>query len=105
MHHDRPAGAGRRILEATVRRARRTGAALAGLVAVALVAAGCGSGSSTGPQAQTTANVGQNQINPVPYDQVPAGGTLTWPLNSTIVQFNANEIDGNDVNFVYVMQA
>lgn len=88
-----------------MRRSRRTGAALAGLVAVAVVAAGCGSGNSTGPEAQTTANAGKNQINPVPYDQVPSGGTLTWPLNSTIVQFNSNEIDGNDINFVYLTQA
>ena len=88
-----------------MRRARRTGAALAGLVAVAVVAAGCGNSNSTGPEAQTTANAGQNQINPVPYGQVPSGGTLTWPLNSTIVQFNSNEIDGNDVNFVYLTQA
>src|SRR4029079_19436363 len=45
------------------------------------------------------------QINKMPYAQVPAGGTLTWPSDSTIVQFNSNEIDGNDINFVYLTQA
>jgi peptide/nickel transport system substrate-binding protein len=74
---------------------------MAALAAVALLGAACsGGGSNSGPTQQTAANRGQNQINPVPYDQVKQGGTLHYALNGKIVQFNYNETDGtNSVNF------
>jgi peptide/nickel transport system substrate-binding protein len=78
---------------------------MAALVVAGLVAAGCSSGSSSGPTAQTTANAGQNQIKATPYSQVQAGGNLNWPIDSTIVQFNTNELDGNDLNTVQLMDA
>jgi peptide/nickel transport system substrate-binding protein len=82
-------------LGGTLTRARRTGAALATLVAVALIGAGCSSSGSSGkPTAQTTANRGQNQINPVAYDKLKQGGTLNYPLLGTIVNFNLDEVDG-----------
>jgi len=81
-----------------MRRTRAVGAGMAALVVAALVAAGCGGGNSNAPQAQTTANAGQNQTNPLPYAQVKQGGNLNWPIDSTIVNFNTNELDGNDLN-------
>jgi len=86
-------------------RTRQASAGIAALVVAGLVAAGCGGGNSSSPQAQTTANAGQNQIAPMPYDQVPQGGTLDWPIDATIVQFNTNELDGNDLNTVQLMDA
>ena len=84
---------------------RRAGAVMAALVVVGVVAAGCGGGNSNSPTSQTTANAGQNEINPVAYDQVPQGGTLKWPIDATIVQFNTNELDGNELNAVQMMDA
>jgi peptide/nickel transport system substrate-binding protein len=78
---------------------------MAALVVAALVAAGCSSGNSNAPAAQTTANAGQNQIAPLPYAQVKQGGNVNWPINSTIVNFNTNELDGNDLNTVQLMDA
>jgi peptide/nickel transport system substrate-binding protein len=89
-----------------MRRVRRAGAALAGLVGVATIVAGCGSsGGGNSPTEQTTANVGQNQIKHVPYANVKNGGNLNWPVNAQIVQFNTNEIDGNTLDAVNVMDA
>jgi peptide/nickel transport system substrate-binding protein len=88
-----------------MRRTRAVGAGMAALVVAALMAAGCGGGNSNAPQAQTTANAGQNQINPLPYAQVKQGGNLNWPIDSTVVNFNTNELDGNDLNTVQLMNA
>jgi len=79
---------------------------LAGLVGVATIVAGCGSGGNgNSPTEQTTANVGQNQIKNVPYDQVAQGGNLNYPVSAAIVQFNTNELDGNTLDAVNVMDA
>lgn len=79
---------------------------MAALAGVALIVAGCGSsGKGSGAQAQTTANAGQNQIKTMPYDQVKQGGNLNYPLSSAIVNFNTNEIDGNTLDTVDVMNA
>ncbi len=86
-------------------RARRTGAALATLVAVALIGAGCSSTSSNGkPTAQTTKNAGVNQIHPVAYDKLKQGGTLNANVSGTVVQFNYNEIDGNTSDNFSIVQ-
>ncbi|MEO9238279.1 MAG: ABC transporter family substrate-binding protein [Jatrophihabitantaceae bacterium] len=39
------------------------------------------------------------------YDQVPAGGTLRWPIDSYPPNFNINEIDGNDINISNIMNS
>lgn len=86
-------------------RARRTGAALATLVAVALIGAGCSSSGSSKQTEQTTANAGQNQINPIAYDKVKQGGNLNYPLSGKIVNFNDNEVDGNTLDCFNLMNA
>lgn len=86
-------------------RARRTGAAVATLVAVALIGAGCSSGSSSKQTEQTTANAGQNQINSLAYDKVKQGGNLNYPLSGKIINFNQNEVDGNTLDTFNVMGA
>jgi peptide/nickel transport system substrate-binding protein len=37
---------------------------------------------------------GQNEINPVPRDQIPDGGDLRWPLDQLPDNFNRNQVDG-----------
>jgi peptide/nickel transport system substrate-binding protein len=86
-------------LGGTLTRARRTGAALATLVAVALIGAGCSSTGSTSKIApQTPTNRGVNQINPVDYSKLTQGGTLNLPVEGTIVQFNLDEVDGPNLD-------
>jgi len=75
---------------------------LAAIIAVAIALTGCGGGgskSSSGAGSATgkaQASATANDINPLPYDQVPAGGTLRWPLDSFPPNFNVLDIDGNE---------
>jgi peptide/nickel transport system substrate-binding protein len=41
------------------------------------------------------ASASQNQINPVPYDQVPDGGTLRWAINTFPANFKPYEVDAD----------
>jgi peptide/nickel transport system substrate-binding protein len=72
-------------------------AALVAATTLALSACGGGSGGGgggapvVGPDQQQQ---GQNDINPVPRDQVPEGGDLRWPLDQLPDNFNRNQVDG-----------
>jgi peptide/nickel transport system substrate-binding protein len=66
-------------------------------VSVALAGAACTGGStkpgahpSSGPAAAALVN----QINPVAYAKLTAGGTLNYPLLAPITNFNVNQLDG-----------
>jgi len=78
---------------------------LAAAVAVSLALTACGGSDDSGgnnnnnggdKKAQAASNL--NDINPMPYDQVPDGGTMRWPINSYPANFNINQIDGNESN-------
>jgi peptide/nickel transport system substrate-binding protein len=64
----------------------------------ALAVSACGGGSGGGGGAPVVApdqqQQGQNEINPVPRDQVPDGGDLRWPLDQLPDNFNRNQVDG-----------
>ncbi len=74
------------------------------LVALVLTlgATACGRTQSEGGEggSETTAggppSATENQIKPLPRDQVQDGGRLTWPIDSMPVTFNYNHIDGTD---------
>jgi len=81
---------------------------LATVVAVSLALTACGSSKSSGggtkdsgKKAQATSTL--NDTSPMAYDQVPSGGTLRWPIDSYPVNFNINEIDGNESNTNFLM--
>ena len=77
---------------------------LATVVAASLALTACGGSNDksgggdqkTDKKAQAASNL--NSINPLDYDQVPAGGTLRWPIDSYPANFNLNHIDGNEFN-------
>jgi peptide/nickel transport system substrate-binding protein len=82
----------------------QTRALLALAAAFGLAAAACGGApSNQAPAKQQSAT--ENQINPLPRDQVRDGGTLTWPLDQMPVNFNYNQIDGTEWNGWYVIGA
>jgi peptide/nickel transport system substrate-binding protein len=64
----------------------------------ALAVSACGGGSGGGGGAPVVApdqqQQGQNEINPVPRDQIPDGGDLRWPLDQLPDNFNRNQVDG-----------
>jgi peptide/nickel transport system substrate-binding protein len=71
-------------------------AALVAVAALAVSACGGGSGGGGGNPvvAPDQQQQGQNDINPVPRDQVPEGGDLRWPLDQLPDNFNRNQVDG-----------
>jgi len=77
-------------------RARRSVLAL--LLALALVATGCGGKgdkkASGGSTQNTSPAVDASDINKTPRDQVPDGGTLKWAIDNIPPNFNYNELDG-----------
>lgn len=67
------------------------------VLAVVAILAGCGSSKKpSGAEAEQRSNpvAEQNQMNPQPRDKVQQGGKMTWAVDSTIVNFNYNELDG-----------
>jgi peptide/nickel transport system substrate-binding protein len=85
-------------------RARRTGTAVAVLVTVALAGAACSTSKS--PSGPTTPPArGVNQIKPVPYGQVPQGGTLNYPIGGKIQNFNPAQTDGNNLDTFDIVNA
>jgi peptide/nickel transport system substrate-binding protein len=87
-------------------------AGLAAVVAASVALTACSSSKDSGggnnngnndKKAQAASNL--NDTNPLPYDQVPAGGTLRWPVDSYPANFNTNEIDGNEANTNYLMNS
>src|ERR671938_349373 len=81
-------------------RARRSALALVSALALTLTACGSG-GPNNGDKAADGSSSDQGapsaeaiDINALPRDQVPQGGTLRWPLTEIPPNFNYNEIDG-----------
>jgi len=74
----------------------RSTTVLALVTAFALTACGGGAGGGGGAPvvAPDELQQGQNDINPVPRDQVRDGGDLRWPLDQLPDNFNRNHIDG-----------
>lgn len=69
---------------------------LIALVAVALIASGC-SGDETDTPATTkngAPDVPLVDMHKVPYNKVPAGGTMTWAISQFPPQWNLNQVDG-----------
>lgn len=89
----------------------KVGLAAAVAASLALTACGGSDNNSGGnnnnkgsdKKAQAASNL--NDINPVAYDEVPAGGTMRWPINSYPANFNPNQIDGNEANTNDLMDA
>lgn len=73
-------------------RRRALAGALAALLAAGL-AAGCSS-SGGGTSTAAGATLPDININAVPYDKVPSGGTLRLQINGYPTQFNFNQTDG-----------
>jgi peptide/nickel transport system substrate-binding protein len=85
----------------TLTRRRRTGVAIAVLISVALLGAGCTGGKAASDAAVArgpAAAVLVNQINPVAYADLKAGGTLNYPLQAPIANFNSYQLDGYNDN-------
>ncbi|KAB8196044.1 ABC transporter family substrate-binding protein [Nonomuraea phyllanthi] len=81
--------------------------AAAGLAVLAMAVAACGGGGSESkqPSAQQSQQAQQKMaetpaisINPVPYDQVKDGGTLTLAIGQWPSQWNGNHVDGNQAD-------
>ena len=69
----------------------------AAVLAVLATLAGCGSGTEktgavTGEKLNPIAE--QNQMNPQARDKVQQGGKMVWAIDSVIVNFNTNQLDG-----------
>jgi peptide/nickel transport system substrate-binding protein len=75
-------------------RTRRPLALLAAATAAVLALTACGGGGGGGSTDE--GQVGSNDINLVPVDQLPDGGDFRWPLNSLPPNFNYNHLDGPD---------
>ncbi|TYB61895.1 ABC transporter family substrate-binding protein [Nonomuraea sp. PA05] len=82
--------------------------AAAGLAVLALAVAACGGGGgseSKQPNAEQSKQAQQQMtetpaisINPVPYEQVKDGGTLTLAIGQWPTQWNPNHVDGNQAD-------
>jgi peptide/nickel transport system substrate-binding protein len=74
----------------------RSTTVMAIITALALTACGGGPGGGGGAPvvAPDQQQQGQNEINPVPRDQIPDGGDLRWPLDQLPDNFNRNQVDG-----------
>ncbi|TDD04037.1 ABC transporter family substrate-binding protein [Nonomuraea deserti] len=80
--------------------------AAAGLTVLAMAVAACGGGGETKqPNAEQSKQAQQQMsetpaisINPVPYEQVKDGGTLTLPVGQWPSQWNGNHVDGNQAD-------
>ncbi|MFG1612308.1 ABC transporter family substrate-binding protein [Nonomuraea wenchangensis] len=81
--------------------------ATAGLAVLALAVAACGGGGGEAkkPSAEQTQQAQEQMsqtpaisINPVPYEQVKDGGTLTLAVGQWPQQWNGNHVDGNQAD-------
>jgi peptide/nickel transport system substrate-binding protein len=83
--------------------------AVAVLAAGAIALTGCssskGSGGGSTNKDKSQASSSTNDVNAVPYDQVPSGGTMRWPLTGFPVNYNINQLDGNESDTVDLMDA
>jgi peptide/nickel transport system substrate-binding protein len=80
---------------------------MAVVIATSLALTGCSKSksttSTTTKKEQAAANL--NDINPVDYDKVPAGGTMRWPMDQYPANYNQFEIDGNELTNVQLYNA
>ncbi|MGW4965500.1 ABC transporter family substrate-binding protein [Nonomuraea sp. NPDC004186] len=81
--------------------------AAAGIAVLAMAVAACGGGGGAAkkPSAEQSQQAQQQMaetpsitINPVAYDQVKDGGTLTLPIGQWPTQWNINHVDGNQAD-------
>ena len=66
--------------------------------------AGGGGGRPAGGQAQAPA-LTENDVNPIPRDRLPAGGTFRWPIGNLPLNFNYYQVDGLTYENERVMSA
>ena len=90
------------------RRAPAIAAMLAAVLAV--TASACGGGGADEQTTGATIDKGDStangiDINPVPRDNLPDGGTLRWPLIATPPNFNTGELDGTSADTANVVGA
>ncbi|MGH8932740.1 MAG: ABC transporter family substrate-binding protein [Egibacteraceae bacterium] len=78
----------------TMKRSPRRSVALVALLGLAVWVSACSSGTSTTELSGETPSAAQNDINPVPRDQLEDGGTLRWPLTTLPANFNLYHLDG-----------
>jgi peptide/nickel transport system substrate-binding protein len=83
--------------------APRRAPAVAALLAAVLAVTACG--GSGGSTAKGDATLEAIDVNPVPRDQLPDGGTLRWPLIATPPNFNTGELDGTSADTANVVGA
>jgi peptide/nickel transport system substrate-binding protein len=71
--------------------------------------AGCGGNAKESSPAageeKTQKKADQNQMNPQPRDKVEQGGKLVWPIDTTISNFNYNQIDGTLLDGAFIINA
>jgi peptide/nickel transport system substrate-binding protein len=81
-----------------VRKNAKVGVATLAVASIALTACssskGGGLDQSSGNKAQASSS--KNDVNALPYDRVPSGGTLRWPISSFPANFNVLNVDGNE---------
>src|SRR5688572_6033230 len=92
--------------ETEMNRPRRP-AFLPAILILAVTAMACGRTSNEeGSEATSDAGLRsttENQINPLPRDQVQDGGRLVWPVTLIPVTYNYNHLDGGEVDSTYIM--
>ncbi|WP_158510713.1 ABC transporter family substrate-binding protein [Kutzneria albida] len=81
---------------------RLTGAVLA-IAASALLLSACGGAAGSGPP--PTKEIGKNDINPKPRDQVKDGGVLQWGVDAYPANFNWLHVDATDGDIPAVVQS
>ena len=81
-----------------MRKNAKVGVATLAVVSIALTACssskGGGLDQSSGNKAQASSS--KNDVNALPYDRVPSGGTLRWPISSFPANFNVLNVNGNE---------
>ncbi|MGH8906887.1 MAG: ABC transporter family substrate-binding protein [Egibacteraceae bacterium] len=83
-------------------RSRRVPIAAA-LLLLVLAASACTAGGQQAGGPSPEPGAGENDINPVPRDQLQDGGTLRWPSDYLAPNFNYHHLDGTDfANFEIV---
>jgi peptide/nickel transport system substrate-binding protein len=89
----------------TMKLSRRRRVFLIALLGFVLWVPACSTGKGNPVLDGTVPSATQNDINPVPRDQLADGGTLRWPLTQLPVNFNLHQFDGPDINTGAVMAA
>src|SRR5437879_1147830 len=74
------------------------------LLAGSIAVTSCG-GAAGGAALLAAAGATQNQIRPMPRDEVQDGGTFTWPIDSMPPNFNYHQLDGTELANAQVISA